>query len=67
MLAAAARLDTSLDLQGIKEPSVIFSAPARLLLAPTLWPKKSFVLYQHIFGRGNSYPDDGLFYTLLTR
>lgn len=66
MLAAAARLDTSLDLQGIKEPSVIFSAPARLLLAPTLWPKKSFVLYQHIFGRGNSYPDDGHFYVGVT-
>ena len=66
MLAAAARFDTSPDIEGAKEPSIIFSAPARLLIAPTLWPRKSFVIYQHIFGRGNSYPNDGYFYVGVT-
>jgi len=66
LLAAATRGDTSLDIEGLKEPSVLVSAPANLLLAPQLWPKKSFVLYQHIFGRGNSYPNDGYFYVGVT-
>ena len=66
LLAAAARLDTSPHISGVKEPSVVFSAPATALLAPKLWPKKAFVLYQHIFGAGNSYPDDGYFYVGVT-
>jgi hypothetical protein len=40
---AADRRHVATTVEGIKEPSVIFTAPARLL-APTLWPKKSFVL-----------------------
>lgn len=65
-LVAAARLDPSLHVEDVKQPSIIFSAPAKLLLAPTLWPKKSFVLYQHIFGKGNTYPNDGYFYVGVT-
>ena len=55
LLAAAARGDTSMHVAGVKEPSMVFSAPARLLIAPTSWPKNSYVLYQHIFGEGPSY------------
>jgi len=66
LLAAAARMDTSPHIAGVKEPSLVFSAPARLLIAPTAWPKKSYVLYQHIFGEGPSYPDDGYFYIGVT-
>jgi hypothetical protein len=44
----------------------VFSAPACFLIAPAAWPKKSYVLYQHIFGEGPSYPDDGLFYIGVT-
>lgn len=66
LLAAAARFETSVDVPGVVEPATLFSAPAHLLMAPTMWPKKSFVLYQHIFGRGNSYPDDGYFYVGVT-
>jgi hypothetical protein len=66
LLAAAARLDTSPRILGVKEPSQVFSAPARFLIAPTVWPKKSYVLYQHIFGEGPSYPNDGFFYVGVT-
>jgi hypothetical protein len=66
LLAAAARFDTSPHIPDIKEPSQVFSAPARFLIAPTAWPKKSYVLYQHIFGEGPSYPDDGFFYVGVT-
>jgi hypothetical protein len=66
LLAAAARGDFSPHVAGVHEPSVLFSAPAHLLLAPKLWPKKSFVLYQHIFGNGGSYPNDGYFYVGVT-
>jgi len=66
LLAAAARFDTSPRIPGVQEPSIVFSAPAITLLAPKTWPKKSFVLYQHIFGEGSSYPDDGYFYVGVT-
>jgi len=66
LLAAAARLDTSPHVPGVKEPSQVFSAPACFLIAPTAWPKKSYVLYQHIFGEGPSYPYDGFFYIGVT-
>lgn len=66
LLAAAARMDTSLHISGVKEPSVIFSAPAQSLIAPNAWPKKAYVLYQHIFGGSGSYPDDGYFYVGVT-
>lgn len=66
LLAAAARKDTSPRVLGVKEPSLVFSAPASYLLAPKSWPKKAYVLYQHIFGEGPSYPNDGFFYVGVT-
>jgi hypothetical protein len=66
LLAAAARGDFSSHIAGVKTPSQVFSAPAPVLLAPDSFPKKSFVLYQHIFGAGSSYPDDGFFYVGVT-
>ncbi|MPZ59141.1 MAG: hypothetical protein GEU91_22165 [Rhizobiales bacterium] len=66
LLAAAARGDTSARVADVKEPSLVFSAPARFLIAPTAWPRKAYVLYQHIFGEGPSYPDDGFFYVGVT-
>ena len=66
LLAAAARLDTSPHIPGVKEPSQVFSTPACFLFAPTAWPKKSYVLYQHIFGEGPSHPYDGFFYIGVT-
>lgn len=65
-LAAARRFDMSPNVPGIRTPSLLFSAPARMLLAPRNWVKKSFVLYQHIFGNGSSYPIDGYFYVGVT-
>jgi hypothetical protein len=66
LLAAAARGDTSPRILDVTEPSQIFSSPACFLIAPTAWPKKSYVLYQHIFGEGSSYPNDGFFYVGVT-
>lgn len=66
LMAAARRFDINMPSAGVTEPSVLFSAPAHILIAPTGWPKKSFVLYQHIFGEGNSYPVDGYFYVGIT-
>lgn len=59
-------IDQSPNIPGLKVPSLMFSAPARMLLAPSNWVKKSFVLYQHIFGNGASYPVDGYFYVGVT-
>jgi hypothetical protein len=66
LLATAARMEAPLQVSGVKEPSIIFSSPATYLITPNLWPKKSYVLYQHIFGSGGSYPDDGFFYVGVT-
>lgn len=66
LIAAALRRDTSLHLPGVTKPSLVFSAPAELLMAPTAWPNTAYVLYQHIFGDGTSYPDDGFFYVGVT-
>ncbi|UIF89007.1 hypothetical protein [Cupriavidus sp. UYPR2.512] len=66
LLGAAARGETSPHIFGVKEPSLVFSAPAPYLLSPKLWPRKASVLYQHIFGSGASYPDDGFFYVGVT-
>jgi hypothetical protein len=66
LLEAAARLDASLQIPNVKQPSVVFSVPAHFLLSPSVWPQKAFVLYQHIFGNGASYPDDGYFYVGVT-
>ena len=66
LLNAALMGQTSGHILGVKQPATVFSAPARLLLAPLIWPRKAFVLYQHIFGAGNSYPNDGYFYVGVT-
>jgi hypothetical protein len=54
------------NVSGIKEPSQVLTVPAHYLLKPKAWPKKSYVLYQHIFGTGHSYPNDGFFYVGVT-
>lgn len=66
LMAAARRFDIDVPSSDVTEPSTLFSAPAHILIAPTSWPKKSFVLYQHIFGEGASYPVDGYFYVGIT-
>ncbi len=66
LMAAARSLDIDMPSSNVTEPSILFSAPAHILIAPTGWPKKSYVLYQHIFGEGGSYPVDGYFYVGIT-
>lgn len=66
LMAAARRFDINMPSANVTEPSILFSAPAHILIAPNGWPKKSFVLYQHIFGEGGSYPVDGFFYVGIT-
>ena len=66
LVQAARNFNIDLPTSAVTEPSVLFSAPAHLLLRPTGWPKKSYVLYQHIFGEGGSYPNDGYFYVGIT-
>lgn len=68
-LAIGTSFESSTRHQGIiyiKQPSLLFSIPANLLLSPNYYPKKSYVLYQHIFGHGGAYPDDGYFYVGVT-
>ncbi|WP_342654972.1 hypothetical protein [Pseudomonas sp. F3-2] len=48
-------------------PSIVFTIPAHYLLLPQQWPDKAYALYQHIFGEGGSYPDDGFFYVGITK
>lgn len=66
LLAAARAGSHDVDETLVVQPSQIFSSNAEQLLRPTGYPKKSYVLYQHIFGRGGSYPDDGWFYVGIT-
>lgn len=67
VLVNAARAGvTDIDPRAITTPSQVFSAPARLLISPHHFPKKAFVLYQHIFGTGHNYPNDGYFYVGVT-
>jgi hypothetical protein len=66
LVNAAVMRQTSGHVVGVKQPATLFSAPAHLLLAPKGWPRKAFVLYQHIFGDGGSYPNDGYFYVGVT-
>ena len=51
-----------------QSPAVIFSAPVAMLLSSHAKPflAQRFTLYQHIFGDGHEYPDDGLFYVGIT-
>lgn len=65
-IQAARQGQKSIDETQIKQPSLIFSIPAHFLLSPTHFPKKAYVLYQHIFGHGGSYPYDGFFYVGVT-
>jgi len=51
----------------IKQPSLLFSIPAHYLLSPQSQPNSAYVLYQHIFGNGASYPYDGYFYVGVTK
>jgi hypothetical protein len=66
LMAAARRFEINMPSARVTEPSTLFSAPAHILIAPNDWPKKSFVLYQHVFGEGGSYPVDGYFYVGIT-
>lgn len=63
---AARQGQTTLDESQITQPSLLFTIPAYFLLSPKHFPKKSYVLYQHIFGHGGSYPNDGFFYVGVT-
>lgn len=65
-LIAAAKPDPSLHVFGVREPALLFTVPAKFLIAPASWLKKSYVLYQHIFGDGRSWPNDGFFYVGVT-
>ena len=65
-IEAAKRGQTTINESNIKQPSLLFSIPAHFLFSPKHFPKKAYVLYQHIFGHGNSYPNDGYFYVGVT-
>ena len=60
------RGQVSINESQIKQPSLVFSIPAHFLISPECFPKNSYVLYQHIFGNGGSYPNDGYFYVGVT-
>lgn len=65
-IQAARQGQTTLDESLITLPSLLFSIPAHFLLSSTHFPKRAYVLYQHIFGNGGSYPNDGFFYVGVT-
>lgn len=65
-LEAARKGQKTIDERQITKPSLLFSIPAHFLLSPKHFPKKAYVLYQHIFGHGGSYPNDGFFYVGVT-
>ena len=65
-IQAAKQGQTTLDESQITQPSLLFSIPAHFLLSSKHFPKKAYVLYQHIFGHGGSYPNDGFFYVGVT-
>ena len=66
LLTAARAGRKAIDESTVSKPAVIFSCPAHILLKPQVFPNKSFVRYQHIFGSGSSYPDQGWFYVGVT-
>lgn len=51
-----------------KQPAVLFTAPFALMKKGIAerFLRNRFTLYQHIFGAGHEYPDDGLFYVGIT-
>lgn len=63
---ASAKGVTKIDDSRIKFPSMIFTCPANILLAPRQNPDNAFTLYQHIFGNSGNYPIDGYFYVGIT-
>jgi len=65
-IQAAKQGQTTIDESQITKPSLLFSIPAHFLLSPKHFPKRAYVLYQHIFGHGGSYPNDGFFYVGVT-
>lgn len=65
-IQAARQGQTTIDESQITNPSLLFSIPAHFLLSPQHFPKRAYVLYQHIFGHGGSYPNDGFFYVGVT-
>ena len=67
LINGALKMQLTGHIHGVTSPSTIFSIPAHYLLSPQQWPDKAYVLYQHIFGMGNSYPDDGFFYVGITK
>ncbi|WP_431295859.1 hypothetical protein [Rahnella sp. PAMC 25559] len=66
LIQASAQGKTRIDESLITQPSLLFSIPAHYLLSPKLFPTNAYVLYQHIFGNGGSYPFDGFFYVGVT-
>jgi len=67
LIQGAMRMQVAGHVHGVKSPSTVFSIQAHYLLSPQQWPDKTYALYQHIFGMGNSYPDDGYFYVGITK
>lgn len=65
-IQASSQGKTCINESLITQPSLLFSIPAHYLLYPRFLPKNSYVLYQHIFGSGGSYPFDGFFYVGVT-
>jgi len=65
-IEAARRGQTTTNEKQVTHPSLLFSVPAHFLLSPKRSPRKAYVLYQHIFGHGGSYPNDGYFYVGVT-
>ncbi|CQH54886.1 hypothetical protein AAHR73_004069 [Yersinia enterocolitica] len=66
-ITASAQSMTTINENKITQPSLLFSIPAHYLLFPQLSPSSAYVLYQHIFGYGASYPIDGYFYVGVTK
>lgn len=66
MVHAVRTMDLDKPMDDVTEPTQVFSIPAWYLLRPEVRPGRSHVLYQHIFGRSGSYPDDGFFYVGIT-
>lgn len=65
-IQAARQSQKTIDESQITQPSLLFTIPAHYLLSPKHFPKRAYVLYQHIFGNGSSYPYDGFFYVGVT-
>ncbi|WP_213664391.1 hypothetical protein [Stutzerimonas stutzeri] len=53
--------------EAVAKPAQLFSAPLAILKKGTAGRfRQPFSLYQHVFGGGHEYPDDGLFYIGIT-